>query len=365
MLKRVERVNERTVLLEFSQPMEVTSTTPVIKASGGFTDIADGLVFHTVPRDFNHKDMLGFYRELLKSVGLERGVVFITAVPVERLRHVALDGSIHVFATVGLWPPACIEVDELFNSYLTISTINIAVVANHPLTRSAMVDLLRIVAEAKAIASSDSLLRCKSRPSGTITDAIAVLKPFDAGSEILFVGMSTAIGNKVAKAVHQIIVTEAMARGADQVLKDVLGYNMEELIELFLNVYRQSPIPGVLEDFIRRKAYELLARFLKDPNVWSFLVASRELDLHGVSGTITGLSREEFMEDSKKIVADEMLGMSLATYLAGAKAIFSMYWIERLKEGRRVGHWKSGMFEDDIVSALIASLLTLILDEYM
>jgi alpha-ribazole phosphatase CobZ len=364
MLRGVRRVNERTVLVEFSQPMEITSTVPALEVGGDFTDYVEGLIFYTVPKNFEEGDMLSFYEEILRSTDLKRGIVFITAVPIDKLRHIALDDNLHIFATIGLSPPTCIKTSNLYEP-LTISTINIAIAVNYPLTHSAMIDLLRVVAEAKAIATSDSILRCESRSSGTVTDAIAILKPFNMGNEILFAGMNTTIGNKVAKAVHKMIVAEVVAREINDVLKDVLGHNIEELVELFLKVYRQSPIPGVPEDAIREEACKLLKQFFRDPNVWSFLIASRELDLHGSSGTIPGLSEEEFAEDSKKIVADELLGMSLATYLAGSKAVLSMYWVEKLKESRVVEHWKSNMFEDDIISALIASLLTRILDEYM
>jgi len=364
MLKRIEKIDKETILVEFSQPMEIVSTVPAIDTSGSFANVVEGLVFHTVSRDFDHRDLLSFYREVLKSVGLKRGVVFLTAVPMDKLRHEVLDDKVHIFATIGLHPPACIEMSKLFNTYLTASTINIAIAVNFSLTLSAMADLLRVVSEAKAVAASDSLLRCASRACGTVTDAIAILKPIDAGSQVLFVGVSTELGNKVAKAIHKMIISEAMAREASSVLKDVVGYGVEELLDLFLKVYRLSPIPGVSEDVVLKKAEELLTQFLKDPNVWSFLVAARELDLHGLSGTIAGLLREEFEGDSKKIIADELLGLTLASYLGGAKAIFSMYWIERLKERRSVEHWKSHMFEDDVISALIASLLTRVLDVY-
>ena len=130
-----------------------------------------------------------------------------------------------------------------------------------------------------------------------------------------------------------------------------------------MEIYDKAPIPGVDRDKVREEARKILRSFLSDPNVWSFLIAARELDLHGFAGSIPNLSREEFQVDSKRIVADEVLGMALATYLAGVKAVFSMYWIERLKENKALEHYKLEMFEDDVVSALLASLLTKLLDE--
>jgi alpha-ribazole phosphatase CobZ len=366
MLREVKRVDGNTVVIRFAESMKIVSTVPALSIDGTFTDIVDGVVFHTVPKSFDHcTNLVRYYTEILKHANIERGVIFLTAVNIDKMKHVSLEGNTHVFATIGLEPPACIEMRDISEQCLRVSTINIVVVVNQPLTVNAMTDLLRVVAEVKAIAVADAMLRCESRACGTVTDAIAILKPMSMRDEILFAGMATEIGNRIAKAVHSIIIAEAMSGDLDTLLKRVLGYSTDELLEIFKNALNNLELPNLPKDAVVSEAKILLTKFLRDPNVWSFIIASRELDLHGIAGTIPGLSRNEFLLDSKKILADELMGMALATYLASSKVLFSMYWIEKLKENKALMFWKEPMFGDDIVSALLAALLTLILDRYL
>jgi len=351
---RVERVNKDVILVSFSRPMKIISTVPVISGNG----YVENLIFKFVPKDFHVKDIINYYKSLIRDLGIENAVIFVTATSIEDFNHIRLsDVGTDVFMTVGLDPAVCIET-ETFKP-MTVSTINIAVVTQQPLTDNAMADLLRTVVEAKCLASSDVMLRCKTRSSGTVSDAVAILKPLDVGEEVLFAGMATTVGNTVARAVHKAIVSKALSdRGA--LFSYLIGLDEDEFLQSFKELYKLMPIPNISEGRAVDTVKALLRKILNDPNVWSFIIAARELELHGLIGAIPGISSEEFVKDAPKIVADEVMGIALATYIAGVKGLFSMYWVERLKERGVLKHGALGVFRDDIVSALLGSLYTLL-----
>jgi len=355
---RVGRPRPDVVVVEFSEDMYVVSTIPVVSETGFVRHV----VFKQVPKDFDHPNPVRFYREVLADLGLSSGVVFLTAASLDKFRFMHLsDVRAAIFATIALEPPTCLEVEPY--KPLTVGTMNIAVALWQPLSLSALVDLVKTVAEAKALASSEALLRCVSRSPGTVTDAIVVLKPAGNGEEILFAGMSTTLGNAVAKAVHSIIVSEAMSRSPSEMLRNALGLSIDDIVRAFEELYSKYPIPGAPVEKASEATRRILGRLLRDPNVWSFIVAARELDLHGRWGTIPGLSADEFRSDSVRIVADEAFGIALSLYLAGLKGLFSMYWVERLKKSGEIRFGEAEMFEDDVVSALLGSLYTLVFDE--
>ncbi len=356
----VERPSEDLMVVRLSRPAQVVATVPPILDPSGFVE---SVVFAKVSEDFHPSDLLGYYKEVLRSARVVSGVVLLSAVTPRELVEVELpEIGATVFMTVSAKPAACLASPHVFES-MRLGTVNVAVVVEEPLSSSAMVDLVRTVAEAKAAAFSDSLVRCESRATGTVSDAIAIVKPVDLPGEVLFSGPSTKLGRAVAKVVYEVVVSRAMSENSGEFLRRAIGLGVEEVLDLFSQVYSRAYVPGLSLEEARKRAKELLEELLKDPNVWSFLIAARELDLHGLSGTIPGLGVGEFTGDPVKLVADEVLGLALALYVAGLKGVFSTYWVERLKEVGSVSHGALHPFEDDVVSALVGSLLTKLLDE--
>lgn len=356
----VERPSEDLVVVKLSRPARVVATVPPILDPSGFVE---SIVFARVPGDFHPSDLIGYYREVLRSARVVSGVVLLSAVAPRELVEVELpEVGARVFMTVSAKPAACLASPNVFEP-MRLGTVNVAVVVEEPLSSSAMVDLVRTIAEAKAAAFSDSLVRCESRALGTVSDAIAVVKPVDLPDDVLFSGPSTKLGRAVAKVVYEVVVSRAMSEDPEELLRRAIGLGVEEVLDLFSQVYSRAYVPGLSLEEARERAKGVLKELLKDPNVWSFLIAARELDLHGLSGTIPGLEAGEFAGDPVKLVADEVLGVALALYLAGLKGVFSTYWLERLKEVGDLSHGTLHPFEDDVVSALVGSLLTKLLDE--
>ncbi|ADM27176.1 protein of unknown function DUF105 [Ignisphaera aggregans DSM 17230] len=350
---KIEYIDNNTILIRLPNPMKILSTVYIVSSNG----YVENIVFRFVSKDFYVENLVDYYKSIAREISIENAVIFITATSIENFIHTRIDEiDTDIFMTIGLEPAVCIET-KVFKP-ITISTINIAVVIRQPLTDNAMVDLLRTITEAKCLASSDIMLRCRTRSSGTVTDAIAVLKPLDIGEEILFAGMATTIGNTIARAVHRAIVSKALDR--KNMFSYLTGLSEEEFLDLFRELYRYMPIPNISDEKAIEIVKMLLHKILSDPNTWSFIVAARELDLHGLVGTIPNISLEEFARDSPRIIADEIIGMALAMYIAGIKGLFSMYWVERLKEKNILSHNVLGVFEDDVISALLGSLYTLL-----
>jgi alpha-ribazole phosphatase CobZ len=308
-----------------------------------------------------------------EGLGLRDALVFLTAADTDRVAWSEVEaggGRVWVYATIGLSPPACPGGPGRLYEPLRAATINVAVVVDSPLEPAGALDLLRVVAEAKAAASSELLLRCPPlkgaplRPLGTVTDAVAVLwRPGPGGAEVS--GHATTIGGPVGLEVYRLIVEEGLARlGPEGLASNALGLGPGELAAAVRRVYERAPVPGVRGERVEEAAAALIRGWLRDPNVQALIVAAREADIHASAGAVPGLGRGEFEADTPRIVADELLGMTLASYLAGARGVLAMYWVERLKKEERLIP-EPPMFEDDIVSAIVASALARILDRLL
>lgn len=321
------------------------------------------LVFHHVDKGFSVCDVEGYRRRVAEGLGLPaRTPVFITAV--EPGDHLVLRGDgVTVVATVGLRPPVCVEQEELYDPPAP-GTINVAVIVEETvLSMPALVDLFRVVVEAKTVAASLLLLRCRGRPAGTVTDAVAVAARTEPRG-LPWAGMATRLGNRAAVIVYEAVL-QGDQRSPGKKLRDVLGLGPEELLDDMVRMYKQAPVPGVEPGEARRMLEEMLNQVLRDPNVWAFLVAARELDIHGAAGTLPGVSREEFLGDSRAIIADEALASALAVYIAGFRGLLSAYWVDRSKHRAGLRLAELPPFEDDAAAALAGALLSRLYDRLL
>ncbi|MEM1637277.1 MAG: bifunctional adenosylcobinamide hydrolase/alpha-ribazole phosphatase CbiS [Pyrobaculum sp.] len=294
-------------------------------------EVVSKIVFLQVEEDFRG-DYLQKAEEVRRRHGAETAV-FLTAADLKQAFTTAEGRGVRVFATAALSPASC------------VGTINLAVVAERPLSRWGLADLLRTVVEAKALAAVDRMLRCGGRRSpGTVTDAVLVAAPVDLPEEQHFAGPATELGRAAASLVYKAVV------GADRydLFERALGASREEFAEAFRSLLREAPLPVEPGDALRQ-----LERYLQDPNVWALIIAASELDAAGYAGLIPGVTPEEFAADTPRIVADELLGVALADYLGGFNAVLTLYWVERVK--KRGAFRELGPFTDDVFSALLAA----------
>ena len=92
----------------------------------------------------------------------------------------------------------------------------------------------------------------------------------------------------------------------------------------------------------------------QDINICALVTAGLYLEEAGQKGLIPGLSEEEYENDPVHFIADELLGIQIAQYIAGSGALF---------EFERFDKEKPGILKtlppimDDVIGGLIAGVL--------
>ncbi len=129
-----------------------------------------------------------------------------------------------------------------------------------------------------------------------------------------------------------------------------LGITKEKLISTCLELF--VPHPGVET---REKATEVLDKvfdeLLEDANVCALLEAALALETRASKGELAGISKDAHSEDAVFIVADEIIGMAIAEYIAGTRARFEFVRYDVKKPGVLSS---LPAFVDDAVAGLIA-----------
>ena len=129
------------------------------------------------------------------------------------------------------------------------------------------------------------------------------------------------------------------------------GITLQDLMDAALELY--VPHPGVET---KEKALELLKEeffeALSDVNVSCLEVACFRAEEDAKSGLIPGLTKERFM-GRPGLVTDELLGMTIANYIAGAKGIFEFVRFDQAKPGILK---KLGPITNDAIGGLVAGV---------
>ena len=124
---------------------------------------------------------------------------------------------------------------------------------------------------------------------------------------------------------------------------------MKDMVECALEMF--VPHPGV-ED-IEKAIRILIDEFtdaLSDVNVSTLIVACYRAEEDAKAGLIPGLSQERFM-GRPGLITDELLGMTIANYIAGAKGIFEFVRFDQNKPGILS---KLGPITNDAIGGLVA-----------
>jgi len=114
---------------------------------------------------------------------------------------------------------------------------------------------------------------------------------------------------------------------------------------------------GVQLKKLKRDFENLLRRNIADPNVCLLLEAASHLD---------DIARSEHKgifakdDDPVSLVADELIGMSIAEYIAGKRGLFNYVRYDKAKPGVIA---KLPPFMDDAIGALVASTMTRLFEE--
>lgn len=124
---------------------------------------------------------------------------------------------------------------------------------------------------------------------------------------------------------------------------------LKDLIDTALEFY--VPHPGVET---REKAVEMLKEelldALADVNVSMLMVAAFRAQEDAEAGLIPGLTQERF-QGRPGLVADELIGLAVATYIAGARGVFEFTRFDQAKPGILN---KLGAITNDAIGGLVA-----------
>jgi len=129
------------------------------------------------------------------------------------------------------------------------------------------------------------------------------------------------------------------------------GISLEDLVNTALELF--VPHPGLDTE---AKAAEMLREefldALSDVNVSCLEVACFRAQEDAENGLIPGLSKERFM-GRPGLVADELLGLAIANYIAGVKGIFEFTRFDQAKPGILK---KLGPITNDAIGGLVAGV---------
>ena len=127
--------------------------------------------------------------------------------------------------------------------------------------------------------------------------------------------------------------------------------SLKSLIHSALEMF--VPHPGVETE---EKAAEMLrAEFLdvlKDVNVSTLIVAAFRAQEDAENGLIPGLTKERFL-GRPGLVADELIGIAIATYIGGSRGMFEFVRFDQAKPGILK---KLPPLTNDAIGALVAGV---------
>jgi alpha-ribazole phosphatase CobZ len=109
------------------------------------------------------------------------------------------------------------------------------------------------------------------------------------------------------------------------------GITLQNLIDSALEMY--VPHPGIETPL---KAAEMLKEefldVLTDVNVSALIVAAFQAQEEAENGRIPGLTKERFL-GRPGLVADELIGIAIATYIGGSRGMFEFVRFDQAKPG--------------------------------
>ena len=326
---------DNTLIIESKSEMEVLSSA----VFNGGRQKALYIINHKVPKTFDDPKPALYLKNVIEKLGLPHDSTIITA----GLSNTATAGDDTVVQNIG--------------------TINTIIIVNGLLNENAFVDAVITATEAKTVALDQLDIISKvsrKRATGTTTDSI-VIACTQQGERYEYAGTATKIGNMIARSVIKGILEAIKFQENITSSRSILerleerGITLKDLVETGMELYIHHPSMGTIED-ARKTLEEILIESMNDINVASLIIAGMRVEEEGRKGLIPGLTREEFEKDPVNLVADELIGMAIADYIAGSRGIFEYVRFDRIKPGiiRNLGP-----FMDDVIGALIGGASSL------
>ena len=128
------------------------------------------------------------------------------------------------------------------------------------------------------------------------------------------------------------------------------GICLKDLVDCGLELFVPHPGLESVEKAVEALKEELLDA-LADVNVSTLLVMSFRAQEDAERGLIPGLSKERFL-GRPGLVADEVLGLAIANYIAGTRGVFEYTRFDQTKPGILK---KLGPITNDAIGALVGA----------
>lgn len=128
---------------------------------------------------------------------------------------------------------------------------------------------------------------------------------------------------------------------------------VEDLIDTALELYIYDPKIGAGEKF-RQILRNEFNNIFEDINATSLVLAGFLLEKELSKGNVKGLDKKKYSKDPIDLIADEMLGIQIASYIAGTRAMFEFERFDKKKPGilKRLPP-----ILDDVIAGLISGVL--------
>ncbi len=328
--------------------------------NGGFVS-ANAIINLTVSNDFNG-NAFELFDSFLAEQCLEkdRVVGLMTAVPMKNASIIEGE-DVTAIITAGISKRS--KRSKRSQRSKSPSTVNIILLVDKNLSQSAMANAMIVATEAKTAAFSDLDVHDEKGNlfTGDATDSvvIAACKTFRTEEEI-FAGKATKLGEAIYEVVREG-VKGALFRhdklSADRPILTRLeerGIYLEDMVSTALELY--VPVEGEAgREELKRRLEEKIKQECSDVNVALLLAAA----LHSEEEEIRkGRAGEAGEADAACIVADELIGIDIAEYIGGKKALFNFIYYDTRKPGILS---RLGVFMDDAIGGLIAGCMSSIL----
>lgn len=322
---------------------------------------AKTILNHQVPKSFKHRNSREYLKQIVKKLELPTPVVgLMTAANITdfSLQVSKYSKKLYVCTITTAGFSNTVTAGDCIKAYNKISTINTIILVDGNLTDTCMVDLVKTATEAKVLALRELDIRSKTsnrQATGTTTDAI-VIACTGRGKPLEYGGTATSLGKAVSFTVSRsvkesAIKTEGITSNRPLINRlEERGITFKSMVKTWMEMLVYHPNMGSRKKVVKTFT-QCLREALSDVNVASLVLAGLRLEEDGEVGLIPGITLKAYRSDPVFLLADELLGMNIANYIAGSNGIFEFVRFDKRKPGILS---RLGPFLDDVIGGLIA-----------
>lgn len=356
-------VSSEAVIVNSMKELEVLSSAVI---NGGLAR-AKTIVNLRVPLDFDHEPVEHF-KVRSAQLGLDQGTIcMMTAADVEKV-VVKTDSKGDIRIAVVATSDTLNSSDIADGMGCYPGTINTIVIVDRHLTEGCLANAIMSATEAKckALASLDIRSKFSDKgATGTSSDAILIACPAEDGGKgtLSYAGSATDLGYLIGRNVFEALRSatvelegpfphRAFETPPHRPLEERLaerGIRVEDMLAAAMELY--APHPGVPNERAGEVFLKCLREAMADVNISSLVMAAMRMNEDGFRGLLPGMPKETFDSDPVHLVADEIIGISIALHIAGYYGLFEFYRFDNKKPGLLS---RLPPFEDDAIGALIA-----------